>query len=261
MSTPSQAYTGSGPRETVPTWAVVMDRWTRYLTEDLGGGPRVIKIAQMINVHKVITAFLIYGMMVHFDNFSTAAWVYLALHGTYGYCWLVKDFAFRDIYFDRRVTFGGVLATYVGLVGWYWLLPYLFISRSVQPSNAMLWFCISLHTLGCVVMVAADLQKNLVLRLRKGLITDGVFTYTRNPNYLGEVMIYGSYALLVNHWAGWLVVLWCWLGLFLPRMLLKDVSISRHAGWIAYKERSGLLFPWRILTGRAVIDRIRREEA
>ena len=248
-----------GTPETAPQWAVAMDRWVRYLIEDLFGGPRIIKVAQMINFHKVITVFLIYAMMVYFDNYSTAAWIYLALHGTYGYCWLIKDFSFRDIYFDKRVTFGGVFATYIGLVGWYWLLPFLFISRNVQPSNELLWFCISLHTLGCVLMVAADLQKNIVLRLRKGLITDGVFTFSRNPNYLGEIMIYASYALLVGHWAGWLVVWWCWLGVFLPRMLLKDASISRYAGWVEYKKRSGLLVPWRILNGRAVFERIRRE--
>lgn len=260
MSTVSGAVAGAG-RETAPGWAVVADRWVRYLTEDLGGGPKVVKIAQMVNFHKVITAFLILGMMKWFDNFSTAAWIYLALHGTYGYCWLIKDFSFRDIYFDRRVTFGGVLFTYVGLVAWYWLLPYLFLSRHVDPPGVLLWFCVALHTLGCVLMVAADLQKNLVLRLRRGLITDGVFTYTRNPNYLGEIMIYASYALLAAHWAGWVVVLWCWLGVFLPRMLLKDVSLSRYPGWADYKARSGLVFPWRVLTGRAVVERLRRPDA
>ncbi len=101
MITQADSALSSGKREVAPRWAVAMDRWLRYLTEDLGGGPRVIRIAQMINFHKVITVFLIYGMMVYFDNYSTAAWIYLALHGTYGYCWLIKDFAFRDIYFDR----------------------------------------------------------------------------------------------------------------------------------------------------------------
>lgn len=246
-----------GHRVTTPRWAVTVDRWLRYLTEELGGGPRVVKIAQMVNFHKIITAFLIFGMMWWFDNFTVGAWVYLALHGTYGYCWLIKDFAFRDIYFDQRVTFGGVAATYLGLVGWYWLLPWLFISRFVAPSGGLLALCIALHTLGCVLMVAADLQKNLVLRLKRGLITDGVFTYTRNPNYLGEIMIYASYALLVGHWLGWVVVLWCWFVVFLPRMLLKDASLARYPQWDEYRRRSGLLLPWRILTGRAIVDRIR----
>ena len=161
-------------RKAAPGWAIKLDRWLRCMTEDLGGGPRVIRIAQMINFHKIFTVFLIYGMMVYFDNFSTASWIFLALHGTYGYCWLIKDFAFRDIYFDKRVTFGGVFATYAGLVGW-------------------------------------------------------------------------------------VVVPWCWLGVFLPRMLLKDASISRYSAWPEYHERSGLLVPWRIFSGRAILDRVRSE--
>ena len=98
-------------------------------------------------------------------------------------------------------------------------------------------------------MAAADLQKNCTLRHRKGLITEGVFAYTRNPNYLGEIMIYGTYALLAAHWFGYLVIVLQFVGLFLPRMLAKDASISRYPGWAEYERRSGLLVPWRLITG------------
>ncbi len=39
-----------------------------------------------------------------------------------------------------------------------------------------------------------------MLKVRRGLITDGFFARTRNPNYLGEMMIYGSFAALSMHW-------------------------------------------------------------
>ena len=42
------------------------------------------------------------------------------------------------------------------------------------------------------------LQKYFVLRARRGLITDGLFSRCRNPNYLGEMMIYGSFASMVS---------------------------------------------------------------
>lgn len=241
-------------RARAPAWAQWLHRTITWLTEDLGGGPRLVKMAWAINFHKVVTGALIFAMMVHFGNFSVGALVYLALHGIYGWCWLIKDATCRDANFERRITFGGVASLYAGLIAWYWVLPYLFISRHVEPAPAKLAAVIAVHTFGIALMVAADLQKNLTLRSRKGLITTGVFAYTRNPNYLGEVLIYGSYAALASHWLGWVVVGWCWLGVFLPRMLLKDASISRYPGWDAYKARSGLLIPgWRLLVAPLAI--------
>ena len=82
-----------------------------------------------------------------------------------------------------------------------------------------------------------------------------MFAYTRNPNFLGEIMIYATYAIMAAHIAGWIFVLLQWTLLFLPRMLAKDASISRHPGWAEYKARSGLIVPWRILTGQAFFDK------
>ena len=94
-----------------------------------------------------------------------------------------------------------------------------------------------------------------VTAVAKGLIANGMFAYTRNPNFLGEIMIYATYAILAASIFGWIFVLLQWFLLFLPRMLVKDASISRHPDWAEYKARSGLLIPWRILSGRAFFDK------
>lgn len=247
--------TTSEQRSPAPRWAQATFRTINYLAEDVGGGPRLIKLATAINFHKLFTFFIILGMMKYTDNFSVGAWVYLSLHGVYGWCWLIKDAVGRDSSMDKPVTFGGIAALYATYAVWIWALPWLFLSRHVEPSNVTLALCICLHTLGVVTMVAADLQKTFTLRLKKGLIDNGMFAYTRNPNFLGEIMIYASYAILVNHLFGWIFVLLQWLLLFLPRMLVKDASISRHAGWAEYRARSGLLIPWRILGGQAFFDK------
>ena len=107
------------------------------------------------------------------------------------------------------------------------------------------WFalCITLCILGCVIMIAADAQKFFTLRVKRGLITDGMHRYVRHPNYLGEMMIYGSFALLVWHWYPALVLAWVWLGLFAVNMTLKEASMSRYPEWAAYKKRSWWLLP------------------
>jgi steroid 5-alpha reductase family enzyme len=49
-----------------------------------------------------------------------------------------------------------------------------------------------------------------------------MFKYTRNPNYLGEMMIYGSFALLANHWFCYFIILTMWGVFFNLNMILKD---------------------------------------
>lgn len=237
------------PQKQVPVWAQTAYRVSDYLVSDLGGGPRTLRLDHAINLQKLITVFAVLGMMYWHENFSTAAWVYLGLHGIYGYTWLIKDLAFPNKAFEKRITIGALFVLYGGLNFFYWSLPWLFLSRHIEPSGPVLFVAVAMHSLGIAWMVAGDLQKNCTLRYRPGLITDGVFAYSRNPNYLGEVMIYASYALLAAHWFGWLVIALQFFLLFLPRMLAKDASISRHPGWAEYEKRSGLIIPWGLLNG------------
>jgi hypothetical protein len=105
--------------------------------------------------------------MAYFDNYSRSAWVYLGLHGTYGYCWLVKDLGFRDGSFKNLITIQGGIMLYVLHIGWYWLLPYLFISQHMQPPGSVLFAAIAIHTLGITWMIAAECQKHFSLNYCK----------------------------------------------------------------------------------------------
>ena len=92
-------------------------------------------------------------------------------------------------------------------------------------------------------MTSADAQKYFTLRERPGLITDGMFRYIRHSNYLGEMMIYASFALMVWHWLPWLVLAWVWLGVFAVNMRVKEQRMARHPEWAAYRRRSWWLVP------------------
>jgi hypothetical protein len=60
-------------------------------------------------------------------------------------------------------------------------------------------------------------------------------------NYLGEIFVYVSYAIMAMHWIPF-VVLGAWVfGFFVRNMLGKDKSLSRHPGFADYKRRTGLL--------------------
>src|SRR3546814_15017015 len=73
---------------------------------------------------------------------SLAAWIYLAMHGSYGLVWLTKDLAFPDPGWQKRVTWGAALAGAFGL-GMYWSFGWLLISGTSQPDYPLpdaMWF-------------------------------------------------------------------------------------------------------------------------
>ena len=82
-------------REPIPGWARAFLALVDKLIWNAPGKPR-IRVAWAVDFHKIFTLFIIYAMMNYYDNFTTTAWVYLGLHGIYGYCWLIKDFEDRQ---------------------------------------------------------------------------------------------------------------------------------------------------------------------
>ena len=232
-----------------PAWALAMRRLSTWISRDFGGGPRPWKLAWVVNFQKCGTFFFLGALMAWYGNTSTAAWIYLALHGGYGLVWLLKDMTFPDPSWQERVTIGGGINAFLFVLGPYWLFGWLLISGVSKPHYPLpepMWFClcITLCLLGAVFMIAADAQKFYTLRVKRGLITDGLHRYVRHPNYLGEMMIYGSFAMMVWHWFQVLVLAWVWCGLFAVNMLLKEASMSRYPEWAAYKQRSWWLIPF-----------------
>jgi len=251
MNTPAAA-TRTTAAPAAPAWAVTLRRFNNWWLNDLGGGPRPLKFAWVINTQKAGTFFFLGALMWFYADrtpaaTSTAAWIYLALHGSYGLVWLLKDMCFPDPGWQVRVTLGSTLAGMFGL-GMYWSFGWLLISGTSQPDYPLpevAWFClcISLCMLGSVIMIAADCQKYYTLRLRRGLITDGLHRWIRHPNYLGEMMIYGGFALMVWHWLPVVWLAYVWLGLFAVNMVMKEASMARYPEWAEYRRRSWWLIP------------------
>ena len=248
MSTDSAATDTPTPYE-APDWARTMRRFTDFLVSDFLGGPRPWKFAWVINFQKTGTFVFLLALMAYYDNTSTVAWVYTAMQGSYGLVWILKDTAFPDPGWQRRITIGGGISAFAAVLGWYWAFGWLLISGTSTPDYPLpegAWFClcISLCITGCAVMIAADAQKYFTLRVQRGLITDGMHRYVRHPNYLGEIMIYGSFAMMVWHWLPFVVLTWVWLGLFAVNMIMKEASMSRYPEWASYKKRTWWLIPY-----------------
>lgn len=92
-------------------------------------------------------------------------------------------------------------------------------------------------------MIGADTQKFVQLKFKKGLVKDGFFALTRNPNYLGEIMIYGGFGIVANDTISWIILLTVWTLLFGTGILRKELSYMRKDEWAEYKNNSLILLP------------------
>ncbi len=203
---------------------------------------KTMKIKHPINLSKGLTSFFVLGLMSLYQNFSITAWVYLALHGTYGILWLLKDRIYPDKSWEEEISIPMGITGFF-LVCLYWVAPFILISQNIEASPPLIGIVVAMNILGVFLHFSSDAQKYYTLKYHSGLITEGFFTRCRNTNYLGEVLIYGSFALLTQHWLPF-VILGLFISLlFVPNMLKKDKSLSRYPQFEAYQQVSGLIFP------------------
>ena len=201
-----------------------------------------MKIKHFINLHKGSTALVVLGLMFAYQNFTLGPSVYLSLHGTYGLIWLLKDRIFPDKQWEQEIPLGmGIFG--FGLLLLYWVAPFILISSGTIPSLPLVAVAISCNILGVFLHYSSDAQKYYTLKYQPGLITEGFFARCRNTNYLGEIFIYLSFAMLTQHWLPFLILAGFIAGVFVPNMLKKDRSLSRYPEFAQYKAQSGLLLP------------------
>ena len=201
-----------------------------------------MKLNQIINLHKGLTVFVVAGLMMFYKNYSIAAWVYLSLHGTYGILWLLKEKIFPDPYFKEKINLVTSITGFIFL-GSYWIAPFILISSQKSVSYPIIAASISINIIGVFLHFASDAQKYFTLKIKKELIKDGFFKNIRNTNYLGEILIYLSFAILSMSYIPFAILALFFFSVFLPRMQKKDKSLTKYASFKEYKRISGLLLP------------------
>ena len=198
-----------------------------------------------IDSHKGATAPMVFLLIAYFSQWgNTTAWVYLALHGSYGMMWVIKSAIFPDKTWEAKCSIWYGLYIWAGLT-LYWISPFIIMATPVYNSPMYLGFMVALFSMGVFFHYAADMQKHAYLTLNPGnLITDGLMAKCRNTNYFGELLIYLSFALMTQHWIPLAVLATFMAIIWLPNMRRKDKSLSRYPEYEEYKKRSSLLIPF-----------------
>jgi len=207
-----------------------------------------VKQKHFIDSHKGATSVAVLVMIAIYQRWdSPTAWTYLAIHGGYGIMWVLKSLSFPDKQWEQPCGIGYGLYIWGGL-SLYWVTPWLIVSQGIEAPAWALGAIVAMYALGVFFHFASDMQKHISLQLRPGLITEGLWSRSRNPNYFGELLIYLSFALLAMQWM-WvpMIVLALFIAIvWIPNMLKKDRSLSRYPEFADYKGRSKLIIPYLI---------------
>ena len=175
---------------------------------------------------------------------NPTAWIYLAIHGSYGIMWVLKSVIFPDKTWEADCSIWYGLYIWGGLT-LYWISPFIIMSTPIYNSPFHLGLIVTMFAMGVFFHYAADMQKNAYLKLRPGeLIEDGLMSRCRNTNYFGELLIYLSFALLSRHWIPIAVLVSFMAIIWFPNMRRKDISLSRYPNYEEYKKRSSLIIPF-----------------
>ena len=188
--------------------------------------------------------FYLTFLMIYYQNYSHAMYLYLCMHGTYGWLWYLKHITYPDKTFEEYITFGSTLCCWV-LLGAYCLPGWLLASgkcydadKGEEPTKLRMYVSLLMYIIGVTITLVSDFQKTLTLKYvkeRPFLICDGMFKYTRNPNYFGEILLYLSFATITNHWITYCVVAFPCLTIFPARIFQKEISLRKKPGFKEYE--------------------------
>ncbi len=204
-----------------------------------------MKQKHFIDSHKGATFFFILALMAWYQRWENpAAWIYLALHGSYGFLWVLKSRIFPDKQWEQPANLGYGLYIWAGL-SLYWVAPWILMRNNTQAPAWLQGVSVFLYAFGVFIHFASDMQKHIHLRLNPGhLITDGFFALSYNINYFGELLIYLSFAILPMHWLPLLLLLAMIIFGWMPYMRRKERSLARYPEFASYRRRVKRFIPF-----------------
>lgn len=158
--------------------------------------------------------------------------------------WVMKSRIFPDKHWEQRPPLWFGLLTWLALA-FYWLPGWIIFSRSLQAPAWLLTVCVSIYILGVFFHFASDMQKYTSLELKpETLITNKLFSLSRNINYFGEFLIYGAMAALAMSWIAFLPLAAFVIFYWIPNMIRKEKSLSRYSNFNEYKHKVKSFFPF-----------------
>jgi steroid 5-alpha reductase family enzyme len=146
------------------------------------------------------------------------------------------------------------------LMVWLLMIPITMSARTDRPLDLIVWLGILIWLFGFAIEAAADYQKQIFKSREKNVhpwIDEGLWHYSRHPNYFGEIAIWcGVYLSCINSLSGFdkIIGLISPIFLFLMLRFVSGVPILERSAdkrwgqdpaYKDYKSSSNLLLPFK----------------
>ena len=208
----------------------------------------------------ILTSFALGKELTVVRILLLAAVILWGVRLTLNWAYTFGDLTHQDWRYTMLKEKTGILYPFVNFTGIHMVptlivyactLPavYAFLNDSTWNIGTVLFFCLSVGA--AVMQGVADYQMHRYRKHRTGtFIRDGLWKYSRHPNYLGEILMWWGIALSVisvfpKAWylaAGALANTFLFLVVSIP---MADERQSRKPDFAEYKDQTRMLLPIR----------------
>ena len=181
---------------------------------------------------------LTYNFIINFDDFSYQDWRYVMLHDKHPGLWLLTNLF--------GINLMPTIIVFIQLIGAYHVL------LNAATINVMFVLGFILSVSAAFIQYISDKQM-MAFRMDhkqdKGSIDQGLWSYSRHPNYFGEVMMWwGIYLMYLSvvRTLDWQIVsplLMTALFLFISIPMMEE-KLKERPGYTDYQEEVSVLVPF-----------------
>jgi protein-S-isoprenylcysteine O-methyltransferase Ste14 len=206
------------------------------------------KVTQLtaINTAKVFTIVLLIAFALIFGIKDFRQVIYMCLHISYCLWWLVEQWFYpqRRQIFGEPVGVGGFIASLLFIGALYSLPGYLAFINPTPLSFTTAAIALPLFIFGTLINAIADIQKMTAKQYGAGLVSDGIWRFSRNINYFGDLLRYLSFSVVAGSiWAYIVPTLIAML--YLQRIFQKEQSMpQKYQEYAEYQRSSSRLIPF-----------------
>lgn len=200
----------------------------------------------VVNTAKALTILCLIACALVFGLSNLRQVIYLCLHISYCLWWFLEQWFYpqRRQLFSEPASPAGFIFTLL-FIGVFYALPgYLAFTNPAPLSLVTAAVALPLYIFGSLVNASADVQKITAKQSNAGLVQDGLWRFSRNVNYFGDLLRYLSFSVLAGS-------IWAYLTpsavalLYLQRISQKETAMrAKYPDFTEYEQLSARLIPF-----------------